>query len=78
MPRKRRWLWVAFFVTGLVVVVGVAARRGLLRSVGGPVDGELGAIRDEWGQAVHARYAARLVAKSAREKQAADDAFDAR
>jgi thiol-disulfide isomerase/thioredoxin len=75
---KRRWLlWAAVFVAGLVVAGGTAARFGLLR-LGANAEGELGEIRAEWRQAIEARFDARRAAKSAAERQAADDEFAAR
>jgi peroxiredoxin len=76
--RKRRWLWVIIPLLCLVVVGVAAARWGLLGRIGFAEGGELGDIKSEWVRAVDSRSDARNAAKTAGERQAADDEFAAR
>jgi len=59
----------------LSCLLGFTAREKLFRLIARNADGELGEIRDEWREAVEARYNARQAAKTQREKDDAADQF---
>src|SRR5579862_3864887 len=73
--RKRRWLWIVVTLLAVCGLVGFTAGERLFRLIARIADGELGEIRDEWREAVEARYNARHAAKTPREKDDAADQF---
>jgi thiol-disulfide isomerase/thioredoxin len=73
--RKRRWFWVGLALTVLLASAGFLARNQLFGLISKNAEGELGEIRAQWMRAREAHFGARAAAKSASEKQAADEEF---